>query len=185
MKTILAVLILVLVAMIPNNASAEVRFTSRNHAVFGGKIRVEGATKCLARFSNGAEKHYDQLKGSRPWFEATAVLPCDLSNGGRIVVEVNGKPTGFQIPAGLIKHGTESYVAVGDIPFIDIPIHFAGKVGEGIIDIEVYPQARNIRCKLRAHTDWPYDRGYEGSIAYKKAYIEEFLARHPLLCDVN
>lgn len=179
-SSILAVLSLVLM-MVPNDVSAEVQFRSTNYAVFGGKIRLEGGgAKCSARFRK-VEKLYDQLPVSRPWSEATAVLPCALPDGGRLVVEVNGKPTGFQIPAGVLAHGRHVYIGVVDIPYLGIPVYFTGQVGKGIIDIEVYPQARKKKCMLRVYTDWPYAKGYEGYIAHKKSYIEEFLARHPLL----
>lgn len=179
MKKLMAVIAVVIAVLVAQVAWAEVRFESANHAVFGGKVRIEGRSagqRCSARFDpKGVEKF---TSSTQRYFESTAVLPCDLTDGGRLVLEVNGKPVGFSVPAGVITHGRTPFVVIRN--GVEVLVDLMPKDTAGAIMVNLRPKAQ---CTMDVWSSpWLVGDTLENHRAREHSFLKEYLARHTLPC---
>ncbi|MBI3421181.1 MAG: hypothetical protein HY006_03895 [Candidatus Sungbacteria bacterium] len=183
----IVLLVLVALGIFCQNVVAEVQFRSLNHAVRGGRVQVEGTGgKCAsAEFRQSNET----VSGRRVW---KAMLPCDIADGGRVRVGVNGRPKTFHVPAGIVVHGRR--VGVGMLswgsnetavtPSI-YPLGVVDSLGDGTedkfyVDFESGPA---IKCMLVAHVSWPKGaHDYDAYMSHRNDRVQAFLARYSLPC---
>ena len=151
---------------------------SINHAIRGVVVLEEGGKyKCSARFGKEVEHRPSLLRGAKPWFEVTALLPCDLPKGGRLIVQVNGHLTGFLIPAGVILKGREVYVGIRNIPYVSID--FERKVDGSWIIADFAPQSRRRSCTISVlGFPWENERSLEEWVAHQYEYIKKYVAEN-------
>lgn len=185
MKKLLAVSMVIAAIFAVNGlVYAEVQFKSWNHAVFGGRIRLDGQSagqKCSVRFDKGIE-HMNSYSGRRD-FQSTAILPCDLAGGGRLVIDVNGKPTEFQVPAGVITHGREVHIVVRHIP--EVVVLLTSREADSDVLVCLFPQARGRKCEVEADLPWTTEESYHVHRFRERSYLESYLKQHPLPCEIK